>query len=366
MPRLVPIVLLASVAAAAGGCLDASTRKKVADNGILALVAPPSPAEAAQMMADPFDADRRYKGVTWISNAPWGGADVYLRAYREMVQTDPDIGVRAVAARALAFHGAPADAMLIVPLLKNEDPRVRQTAARALQRLHNPAVIPHLLPLVDQNERSTVRILTTATEAEAIAARARVLGPGGMGDAARFAAAATQVSKHESAANGGLLGEMGGYDNSLPQPVWQMVARTPPGLVTPVMPIGSGFGFLLVETRTQGELDHDTRQAAASALGQYADPRVLNTLVGALNDDDLAVSRTARESLRTLTGVDEGDKPERWQAWASAASNPFAGQRRYTYPNFERDKYLWEYIPLVPPPPNEPASTPIGYRPPGS
>jgi len=345
--------------------MDASTRKKVADNGILALIAPPSPADAAQMMADPFDADRRYKGVTWISNAPWGGADVYLRAYREMVQTDPDIGVRAVAARALAFHGSPADAMLIVPLLKHDDPRVRQTAARALQRLHNPAVIPHLLPLVDQNERSTVRIITTATEAEAATARTRVLAPGGLGDAVRFAATAAQVSKDDSAAAGGLLGEMGIYDTSLPLPVWQVVARTPAGLVTPVMPIGSGFGFLLVEARTQGELDHDTRQAAASALGQYADPRVLNMLIGALNDDDLAVSRTARESLRTLTGVDEGDEPKRWQTWASATPNPFAGQRRYLYPNFERDKYLWEYIPLIPPPPNEPASTPIGYRPPG-
>ncbi len=262
------LLLLASAAAlSAGGCLDASTRKKVSENGILALVAPPSPAEAARMMADPFDADKRYKGVTWISNAPWGGADVYLRVYREMVANEKeDAGVRAVAARALAFHGTPEDALLIVPLLKSDDKRVRQTATRALQRLHNPAVIPDLVPLVDDGR----------------------------------------------------------------------------------------------------ELDHDVRQAAASALGQYADARALTALIGALNDDDLAVSRTARESLRVLTGTDEGDEPKQWQDWAAATTAPFARQSKYLYPNFSRGKYFWEYIPLVPGPPNEASSTPVGYRPPGT
>ncbi|MDP1662814.1 MAG: HEAT repeat domain-containing protein [Phycisphaerales bacterium] len=270
MPRIATLLLLllaSAAAVSAGGCLDASTRKKVSENGILALIAPPSPAEAARMMADPFDADKRYKGVTWISNAPWGGADVYMRVYREMVANEnEDAGVRAVAARALAFHGTPEDALLLVPLLKHDDMRVRQTTTRALQRLHNPAVIPNLVPLVDDAH----------------------------------------------------------------------------------------------------ELDHDVRQAAASALGQYADPRVLAALIGALNDDDLAVSRTARESLRTLTGTDAGDEPKRWQDWAAATTAPFSGQSKYLYPNFHRGQYFWEYIPFVPGPPNEASSTPVGFRPPGT
>jgi len=271
MPRpvtfLITAALLAALAAQ-GGCLSASSRKKVADSGSLfAAFGPPTPAEAAAMMADPFDADKRYKGVTWISNAPWGGADVYLRVYRELIANEKeDPGVRAVSARALAFHGSPADALLIAPLLKSDDKRVRQTAARALQRLNNPAVIPDLIAVLDSGK----------------------------------------------------------------------------------------------------EFDRDTRQAAASALGQYPDPTVLTALIAALNDDELSVSRTARESLRTLTGHDSGEEQKDWQTWAAATTTPFAGQTRYLYPNFERGKYFWEYIPLVSPPPNEPASTPIGYRPPGT
>ena len=348
--------------------MDAATRKKVADNGILALVAPPTPAEAARMMSDPFDADKRYKGVTWISNAPWGGADVYLRAYRDMVKNDTDNGVRAVAARALAFHGTPEDALAVVPLLKSDDKRVRQTAARALQRLHNPAVIPDLVPLVDQNGAAVVRIITVDTEAAAVNARSRVAAENGMGDPRRFAAVAAEVSRHESAARGGLLGEVRGYDAALPPEVARALGRVQEAGVSAPIALGSGGGFALVmvEKRLPGEQDHDTRQAAASALGQYADPRALAALIYALNDDDLAVSRTARQSLRTLTGTDAGDEPKNWEAWASGTGTPFAGQTRYLYPNFERGKYFWEYIPLVPPPPNEPASTPIGYRPPGT
>lgn len=260
-------LLITLLALPLAGCLTDAQRKKADSSGsLLGIIGPPSPTDAAIMMTNPYDADKRYKGLTWISNAPWGGADVYLRAYRDMVQNDPDMGVRAVAARALAFHGSPPDALLITPLLKYDDKRIRVMAARALQRINNPAVIPDLLPLVDQSK----------------------------------------------------------------------------------------------------ELDKDTRQAVACALGQYPDPRVLTALFVALNDDDLSVARTARQSLRILTGVDKGVEPKDWVTWADATPNPFAGQTTFLYPNYHRTKYFWEYIPFVPPPPNEPSSTPIGYRPPGT
>jgi len=265
VPRL--LCLLSVVAAAACVGCSATDRTKVEQRGLFALWEPPTPAEAARMMADPFDADKRYKGVTWISNAPWGGADIYVRVYREMVTNDKeDPGVRAVAARALGFHGTPQDAVLILPLLKNDDKRVRQTTARALQRLCNPEVIPALVPMVDP-------------------------------------------------------------------------------LVEP---------------------DHDTRQAVVCALGMYPDERAMAALIAGLNDDDLAVSRTSRQSLRVVTGTDQGEDPKAWIAWATSDKSPFAGQTKYLYPNFWRAKHWWEFLPLVPPPPNEPSSTPIGYRPPGA
>lgn len=379
MPRFVTLITLALLAVllTQGGCLSAASRKRASDSGsIFAAFGPPTPAEAAAMMADPFDADKRYKGVTWISNAPWGGADVYLRVYRELIANEKeDPGVRAVAARALAMHGSVEDALLIAPLLKSDDKRVRQTATRALQRLHNPAVIPDLVLCVDTNDRVVIRVITTNTDVEAANARARIVNPTAPVDAQVFAAVAREVSRDPYAANGGLVpGEVGSFFTGIPGPLRMAIMRTPVGTVSPVTAIGDAaaalgggrFAFAMVEKRSPGELDRDVRSAAASALGQYPDKRALDALIFALNDDELSVSRTARQSLRTLTGHDEGDEPKNWQTWSAAQSEPFAGQTKYLYPNFERGKYFWEYIPLVPPPPNEPASTPIGYRPPGT
>lgn len=365
---MLSLVLLVAVAMGGGGCLSDASKKRVSDSGsLLAIIGPPTPAEAAAMMADPFDADRRYKGVTWISNAPWGGADVYLRVYRELVANEKeDPGVRAVAARALAFHGNPDDALLITPLLSQDDKRVRQTAARALERVHNPKVIPDLTLAVDANDRTFVRIIVTATEPEAVAARRRITSSPGKTASEAFAQVASEVSRDPSASRGGQLEAVTATNGLLPLPVRQAMSRTVEGNITGVIAADKAFYLVLVEKRAAGEVDKDTREAAACALGQYADPRALNALIGALNDDELSVSRRARQALRILTGHDSGEEPKDWQAWAAAQSDPFAGQTKFQYPNFHRDNYWWEYIPFIPGPPNEPSSTPIGYRPPGS
>lgn len=251
-----------------GGCLDRSQRQQIEESGsILAVLGPPTPAQAAAMMVDPYSPDKRFKGMTLIANAPWGGADAYLAVYRDAIVNDSDMGVRGVAARALGQHGSPADAKLITPLLKSDDARVKLDAAHALQRLHNPEVVGDMLPLLDQTK----------------------------------------------------------------------------------------------------EYDKDVRQAVASGLGQYADGKVVRALAMALNDDALSVSRTARQSLRTLTGEDLGDDSKAWLKWADGAgTGMFAKQMTYIYPAFARGKYVWEYIPLYPPPPNEIAASPAGYRPPTS
>ena len=57
------------------------------------------------------------------------------------------------------------------------------------------------------------------------------------------------------------------------------------------------------------------RAAAADALGQYADARVLEALIAALRDRDLAVNEAARRSLQTLTGQDFGQNFRAWVAW---------------------------------------------------
>lgn len=112
-----------------------------------------------------------------------------------------------------------------------------------------------------------------------------------------------------------------------------------------------------------GEPEPIVRAEAANALGQYAEPRVVVPLISALDDRFLAVNRAAHASLHTLTGQDFGLDRKAWFAWYDNSKAPFAGRSAYVYPVFERDRFFWEYIPFVPQPPNESASTPAGFPP---
>jgi len=113
----------------------------------------------------------------------------------------------------------------------------------------------------------------------------------------------------------------------------------------------------------QGDPDADVRAEAADALGQYAERRVVLPLVGALADSSLVVNRNAARSLHTLTGQDFGFDRRAWTEWYEGTSDLFAGRSAYVYPVFWRAKRWWEYIPFVPPPPNEPEASPAGFPP---
>lgn len=110
------------------------------------------------------------------------------------------------------------------------------------------------------------------------------------------------------------------------------------------------------------EEEPDIRAEAAVSLGQYAQPRVVEALIAAVRDDSLAVNRAALSSLRTLTGQDFGLDHDAWVAWRDQV-NPaemFTARSLYLYPAFSRSRRWWEYLPLIPRPANEPASTPSG------
>lgn len=108
------------------------------------------------------------------------------------------------------------------------------------------------------------------------------------------------------------------------------------------------------------EREHEVRAAAAHALGQYAEPRVLEALLAALRDPSLTVNRHAQESLRTLTGQELGLDPVAWLAFVRGSPDPLAGRSDYEYQHFSRSMRLVDYVPLYPTPPNEPAAQPIG------
>ncbi|MBX3406880.1 MAG: HEAT repeat domain-containing protein [Phycisphaeraceae bacterium] len=113
--------------------------------------------------------------------------------------------------------------------------------------------------------------------------------------------------------------------------------------------------------RPNSEPEPSIRAEAACALGQYAEPRVLDALIAALADDNLVVVANAHDSLVTLTGREGADEDRReWTAWAQQTREPFAGRREYLYPVFNRDKRWLDYLPFTPPVPNEVAGRPHG------
>jgi HEAT repeat protein len=108
------------------------------------------------------------------------------------------------------------------------------------------------------------------------------------------------------------------------------------------------------------EPEPDVRAEAADALGQYAERRVFEGLVAALDDDSLAVSSRAHKSLRILTGQDLPADRGLWGEWRDATRDLFAGQTAYVYPIFKRDFRWTDIIPFTFPARNEIPASPIG------
>lgn len=111
------------------------------------------------------------------------------------------------------------------------------------------------------------------------------------------------------------------------------------------------------------ENEADIRAEAASALGQYAEPKSMQALIAALADPSLMVNVNAHQSLKTLTGNDDLPAERRaWVQWLKGSSTPFAGRRPYVYPVFWRESRWLDYVPFVGGPvPNETAANPAGF-----
>lgn len=121
----------------------------------------PTPAEAADMAIDKYDADKRYRGTLILANQPYGNELVYQQLFLDNIK-DEDAGVRAAATRALGNHGKPDQVPLILERLADDDVSVRQEAARALQRLHNPVAIEPLVSILDPDKELDTEVRSEA------------------------------------------------------------------------------------------------------------------------------------------------------------------------------------------------------------
>ncbi|MFA7236172.1 MAG: HEAT repeat domain-containing protein [Phycisphaeraceae bacterium] len=121
-------------------------------------MSPPTPSEAARDAFNLYDADKRRRAVTLLSNASWGGEAPYLKTYRLLVD-DPDPTVRGAAVAALGRHGTVNDVPTLTRLLVKDDSKVvRWEAGKALQRLHSDEAILPLTQAMGNDNEVDVRI----------------------------------------------------------------------------------------------------------------------------------------------------------------------------------------------------------------
>ncbi|MBL9119522.1 MAG: HEAT repeat domain-containing protein [Phycisphaerae bacterium] len=119
---------------------------------------PPTPAEAATWAVDTSNPENQRRGIALLASAVWGGAEPYQKLYRLYIQEPTDPIVKGFAIRALGRHGDSSDAQLVAKELNSPYRLVRLESAKALQRLHDPAVADAMWKkLIDQVEDSEIR-----------------------------------------------------------------------------------------------------------------------------------------------------------------------------------------------------------------
>lgn len=152
------VLLFTGAAATLGGCEALDIDPNAEGQGLLELMLAPKPLTATLAEAqDPFDPDRRARGMLALSMTSAGGDPAYVSLYAENME-DPDPSVRAAACKALGRHGRPEHAPIILKALSTDsDPGVRREAARSLQRIHNPDAIEPLLATLRAPELLSAR-----------------------------------------------------------------------------------------------------------------------------------------------------------------------------------------------------------------
>lgn len=143
---------------ALGGCGGLDVDPNVQGDGLLDIIfAPRDVGMIAGDAQDPFDADRRSRGMLALSMTSAGGDPAFVSIYAENTE-DPDPSVRAAACKALGRHGNPEHTPLILKLLvEDPDASVRTEAARSLQRIHSPSAIEPLLNSIRQPDVTSTR-----------------------------------------------------------------------------------------------------------------------------------------------------------------------------------------------------------------
>lgn len=147
-----------------GGCATPDLGLQPGSNSVFSAFSGPTPTEAAALALDKYNANNRYRGTLLLSSATFAGEPVYMALFRDNMD-DEDPGVRAVSARAVARHGTPDDATLLIQGLADPDANVRIEVARGLQRIHNPAAVVPLLKALNATTEAEPQVRFEAASA---------------------------------------------------------------------------------------------------------------------------------------------------------------------------------------------------------
>lgn len=225
----------------------------------------------------------------------------------------------------------------------------------------NPAEMARDLYDPDRRYRGTVRLAYELAEPDPVVVGVFRVNLDDQEPAVR-AAAARGLALHGTASDGAALARA--LDD--PEPIVRRAAAV--GLQRIHHPPAVGRLLQLIDPLR--EPDQTIRVEAAQALGQHPQTGVVLGLVESLRSDteqSLAVHMAVVRSLETLTGQTFGLDFIAWQQWIESSGQWFADAQTYTYPVYSRNRRWFEYLPWMPPPPNETPATPIGLaRPPRS
>ena len=113
----------------------------------------------AEHAVDDSDPENQRRGVLLLGNASFGGEAVYVNLYRLYIEENTDPVVKATAIQALARHARAEDAALVAKQLDSKVEQIRVAAAKALQRIHNPAIADLIWKkLINEEEPAAVRV----------------------------------------------------------------------------------------------------------------------------------------------------------------------------------------------------------------
>ena len=126
---------------------------------LIQLITGDTPFNAAKALLDPSNANARYKAVVYLSNKMYGRREPYTRYYENMVRTDQEGLVRAMALRALNRAREKSLTSLYILALDDKDVAVRLEAAKALANIPDPTAVQKLIrKMNDPEEHLDVRI----------------------------------------------------------------------------------------------------------------------------------------------------------------------------------------------------------------